>query len=219
MIAADHQINAVERRVGTKTLDAGTARLITVTQTYDADVEDVWDACTNPDRIPRWLMPISGELHVGGRYQLEGNAGGTVESCDPPHGFSATWEFGGDVSWIEVGLTEADDGRARLRIEHVAHVDDERWAEFGPSAVGIGWDMMLLGLATHIGSGGAAVSTDESAAWTMSDDGQRFMRDSADRWTAAAIGAGDESVAAREAADRTYDLYTGATPAPETDTT
>ena len=31
-----------------------------------------------PERIPRWFLPVSGDLRLGGRYQLEGNAGGEV---------------------------------------------------------------------------------------------------------------------------------------------
>lgn len=212
MIDVDHQISAVERQVGTRTLEAGEARLITVTQTYDADIEDVWDACTNPERIPRWLMPISGDLRIGGHYQLEGNAGGTVQTCDPPNGFTATWEFGGDTSWIDVQLSPAGERRTRLRLEHVAHVDDTRWAEFGPSAVGIGWDMMLLGLAGHVGSEQSVATPDEAAAWMMTDEARRFMGDSADRWAAASIAAGDEPDVARRAADRTFAVYTGAAP-------
>src|SRR6266513_248978 len=102
MIDVTQQIYAVRRRVGTRVLEAGEARVVTISQAYRADLEDVWDACTNPERIPRWFLPVSGELKLGGRYQLEGNAGGTVERCEPPHGFAATWEYGGEVSWIEV---------------------------------------------------------------------------------------------------------------------
>jgi uncharacterized protein YndB with AHSA1/START domain len=105
MIDVTGQINAVRRRVGTRVLEAGEARTVTISQTYRAAIEDVWDACTNAERIPRWFLPVSGELKLGGRYQLEGNAGGTIERCDPPHSFSATWEYGGEVSWIEVRLT------------------------------------------------------------------------------------------------------------------
>src|SRR3954451_23605261 len=104
MIDVIHEINAVRRKVGSRTLEAGEARTVTITRTYAADLEDVWDACTNPERIPRWFLPISGELREGGRYQLEGNAGGIIQSCDAPHGFSATWEMGVDVSWIELRL-------------------------------------------------------------------------------------------------------------------
>ena len=105
MIDVVHQINAVQRRVGARTLAAGEARTVVVSQTYDAAVEDVWDACTSAERIPRWFLPVSGELKLGGRYQLEGNAGGTIERCDPPKSFFVTWEFGGQVSWVEVRLT------------------------------------------------------------------------------------------------------------------
>lgn len=95
MIDVTQQISAVRRQVGTRVLEAGEARTVTVSQTYNAAIDDVWDACTNPERIPRWFLPITGELRVGGRYQLEGNAGGTIESCDPPTSLGATWEFGG----------------------------------------------------------------------------------------------------------------------------
>lgn len=44
-------------------------------------IEDLWDEVTNPDRIPHWFMPVSGDLEPGGRHQLEGNAGGVIEIC------------------------------------------------------------------------------------------------------------------------------------------
>ena len=97
---------------------------------------DVWDACTNVERIPRWFLPITGDLVQGGRYQLEGNASGTIQTCTPPTGFSATWEYGGDVSWIEVRLSPESSERTRFELEHIAHVGDDIWAQFGPSAVG-----------------------------------------------------------------------------------
>ena len=83
MIDVIHQINAVQRRVGARTLAAGEARIVVVSQTYDAAVEDVWDACTSAERIPRWFLPVSGDLKLGGRYQLEGNAGGTDRALRP----------------------------------------------------------------------------------------------------------------------------------------
>ena len=154
MIDVTQQINAVRRRVGTRVLDAGEARTVTISQTYAAAIEDVWDACTSAERIPRWFLPVSGELKLGGRYQLEGNAGGTIEGCDPPKSFFATWEYGGEVSWIEVRFGAEATDRTRLEIEHIAHVSDERWAEFGPGAVGIGWDSAILGLSLHLSGGG-----------------------------------------------------------------
>lgn len=208
MIEATHQINAVRRHVGDRVLEAGQARVVTIAQAYRASIDDVWDACTNPERIPRWFVPVTGDLRVDGRYQIEGNAGGTVLRCDPPRSFAATWEYGGDVSWIEVHLSEEPDGRTRVELEHIAHVDDERWAQFGPGAVGVGWDMTLLGLATHLADG-RTLDPQESAAWVESDQGRQFMALSSQRWGQASIGAGTDAADAEAAAERTTAFYTG----------
>jgi uncharacterized protein YndB with AHSA1/START domain len=207
MIDATHQINAVRRQVGSRTLEAGEGRTLTISQAYDAPIDDVWDACTNADRIPRWLMPVTGDLRLGGHYQLVGNAGGTVTSCDPPNAFAATWEYGEEISWIEVRLTRESAERTRLEIEHIADVGNEKWAEFGPGAMGVGWDMMVLGLALHLSSG-AANDPEESMAWAMSEDGAKFMMQSNDVWRDANIDAGADRAAAEEAAARTIAAYT-----------
>ncbi|HEY7881436.1 MAG TPA: polyketide cyclase, partial [Streptosporangiaceae bacterium] len=155
-------------------------------------------------------LPVSGELKLGGRYQLEGNAGGTIEGCDPPKSFFATWEYGGEVSWIEVRFAAEAADRTRLEIEHIAHVSDERWAEFGPAAVGIGWDSAILGLSLHL-SGGPAMSPAEGMAWAGSDEGKRFMTLSGERWCQAHIASGGDEAEARAMAGRTIAAYT-ATP-------
>ena len=137
MIDVTQQINSVGRTVGARVLEAGQVRTVTISRTYGAAIEEVWDACTNAERIPRWFLPVSSDLRLGGHYQLQGNAGGTIERCDPPKNFFATWESGGQVTWIEVRLTAEAAGETRLEIEHIARVGDERWAEFGPAAVRI----------------------------------------------------------------------------------
>ena len=209
MIDVVEQINSVERRVGSRTFDAGEARTVMIARTYDAALADVWDACTNPERIPRWFLPVSGDLRIGGRYQLEGNAGGAIASCEPPRSFAATWEFGGNVSWIELRLAEVAGGRTRFELEHIAPGDDEHWAQFGPGAVGVGWDLALIGLGLHLSSG-AAVDRDAAAAWSASEEGQQFTSLSSRRWCEAAIEAGGDPAGARSAAERTTRFYAGA---------
>jgi uncharacterized protein YndB with AHSA1/START domain len=124
MIDVTHQISAVRRMVGSRTLDAGEARVVTISQAYDTDADDLWDACTDIERIPRWFLPIRGDLTVGGHYQLEGNAHGTILTCDPPRAFSATWEYGDAVSWIEVRIADEGTGRSRFELNHICHIDD-----------------------------------------------------------------------------------------------
>jgi uncharacterized protein YndB with AHSA1/START domain len=209
MIDVTHEINAVQRQVGTRMLEAGEARTVTITRSYEAPIHDVWDAITDPERIPRWFLPVSGELRVGGRYELEGNASGTIESCDPPHSFTATWEFGGEVSWIELRLVEENENRTRFALEHIAHVDDERWAQFGPGAVGIGWDLALRGLTLHLASG-EGIDPGEAMAWTASEEGKWFIAHSSQAWGSASVAAGTDQAAAQTAADRTTAFYTPA---------
>jgi len=199
------QIDTVERRLGTRTLEGGEARVATIEQTYDTTVDDLWDALTNPERIPRWFLPVSGDLRTGGHYQLEGNANGTIQTCEPPHVFTATWEFGGEVSWIEVRVEPVPEG-ARLALEHTAHVNDEWWDQYGPGATGVGWDLALLGLATHLAAPDAE-KPDES--WITQGPGRAFATASSDRWAEASIAAGTPEDQARAAAGRTTAFYTG----------
>ena len=67
MIEVVEQINAVRRRAGTRVLEAGEARTVIISPVYAAPAADVWDACTNPARIPRWFVPVSGDLRAGGQ--------------------------------------------------------------------------------------------------------------------------------------------------------
>ena len=151
---------------------------------------------------------MSGELREGGRYQLEGNAGGTVERCDAPESFGVTWEYGGMVSWLVVTLTEAGEGTV-LELVHESPVDPEMWALFGPGAVGLGWDLGLLGLAMYVESG-EAVDPAFAASFNFSPDGQKLIRAAADGWRDAAVADGEDPEVAATAADGSYAAYTTA---------
>jgi uncharacterized protein YndB with AHSA1/START domain len=201
------QINSATRRVGTRRVQDGEARTATITRTYDASVEDVWDACTNPERIPRWFLPITGELREGGQYQLQGNASGRIERCDPPRSFTATWEYAGNVSWIELRLSEVADGGTRFELEHISP-EGQIWTEFGPGAVGVGWDLALLGLTMHLGTG-AGPDPQTAIAFPASEAGRRFIEQSSQGWREAAIAAGADPADATAAAERAFAFFTG----------
>jgi uncharacterized protein YndB with AHSA1/START domain len=200
------QVGAITREVRSGERDGRPTRTVVAGRSYATTVEDLWDALTNAERIPRWFLPVSGELRLGGRYQLEGNAGGEITACEPPRHLAVTWEFGGDVSWVDVTLTPDGAGSTRLELEHTAHPGDH-WEQFGPGAVGIGWDLTLLGLDQHLLSG-MAQDPAESAAWAASPDGVAFMRLSSDGWCDADIAGGTAPAIARPAAERTIAAYT-----------
>jgi uncharacterized protein YndB with AHSA1/START domain len=208
MIDEKQQITDVRRTLGTRLLEGGEARVATISQAYDTDLDDLWDAVTNAERIPRWFLPVSGDLTEGGRYRLEGNAEGTITACDQPRRFAATWEYGGNVSWIEVRLSSDGDGRSRLELEHVAHDDPEFWQQFGPTATGIGWDGAFLGLASHLADPEHALAPEDAPAWGQTEAGKLVMRMSADAWIEAYIATGADPETARGMADRGYAAYT-----------
>src|SRR5688500_7820285 len=111
------QVGAVVREVRDGERDGAPTRTVVATRSYPTTVADLWDAITSAERIPRWFLPVSGDLRLGGRYQLEGNAGGEITACEPPAHLGLTWEFGGDVTWVEVRLAQTGDS-AELVLEH-----------------------------------------------------------------------------------------------------
>jgi uncharacterized protein YndB with AHSA1/START domain len=201
-------IGAVSREIQSREYHGRPARVLVATCAYDDSIDGVWDAITNPERIPRWFLPISGELRLGGRYQLQGNAGGEITACAPPRTLDLTWEFGGQVSWVNVRLNELSDGGTRLRLEHIAHVPDEMWNQFGPGAVGVGWDLTMLGLRRHLETG-AGIDPKQAADWPTTEQGKDFIISSSNEWCRASVAAGTPEAAAHQAAGRTTAFYTG----------
>lgn len=199
-------LESVERTVTLAEREGKPAGAITVSRCYATTVEDLWDAVTNGDRIARWFLPVRGELELGGSYQLEGNAGGVIMACELPSHFALTWEFGGDVSWVEVSVSDGGAGSARLTLTHTAHLS-EHWHEYGPSATGVGWEMGLLGLALHVEH--PTESMPDEAEFAASPEGMAFIAASSDGWAQAAVAAGTESAVAHAAARRTTAFYTG----------
>ena len=198
---------AVERSVSSPERDGQPARAVTLSRNYPTTVADLWDAVTGPERIPRWFLPIDGNLEPGGRYQLEGNAGGLIEVCEKPSRFALTWEFAGDVSWVEALLSDEGNGRARLTLTHTALLSPH-WNEYGPGATGVGWELGFLGLALHLAQPDAPKP--DEAAFVASPEGKAIISGSSEAWAQAAIAAGADPEAASAAARRVTAFYTGA---------
>lgn len=200
-------VGAVTRSVTALERDGRPVRDVTLERSYNTTTEDLWDAVTNPERLPRWFLPVSGDLKLGGRYQFEGNAGGTITACEPPSFVAVTWEFGGGMSWVAVRLAPEGDSVSRLTLTHTCPVDDH-WENYGPGGVGTGWDLGLVGLAAHL-STGADLSGFDEEAFATSPEGRAFIAGANDGWRRAAVEAGDDPGKAEAAARRTTAFYTG----------
>ena len=216
MVDIASQLGAVDRGIRTTDVDGVTSYVQTLGQTYPSPIDDVWDALTTAARIERWFVPVTGDLKLGGRYQLVGNAGGEVLACEPPADGAATlrlsWSMDpSSATYVTVRLAAEGDDSTRFELEHVAAAEvlpPGMWEQFGPSGTGIGWDSILLGLSLHLPH--PDVFPIDPAAWVATDEGKLFMRGSADAWSAAQVADGADPAAAKTAADATYGLYTGA---------
>ena len=129
------EIGAITREVVKQQTDSGEIVAVTLQRHYPADVADVWEAITDPDRVRRWLVPLSGDLREGGNYQLEGHAGGDILSCEPPRHLLVT--FGGESSIVDVVLS-GDQDQTLLQLTHSVPIE---LAGSGAGAlyVGPGW--------------------------------------------------------------------------------
>lgn len=197
------QIHAVVRGVASTRAE----HTVTLEQTFSTTIEDLWDACTNPQRLHRWFEHIEGELVEGGRYRLTGSGTtGTIEQCDRPRALRITWEFGHDTSKIQLNLAPAGEGTT-LSLRHTVS-DNEHWKAYGPAATGIGWDGAFLTLSLFL-AGDDRSQPEEMAKLTATDEGKEFIDQAAQSWQDAHIASGTDSATARAMAGRTSAFYRG----------
>ena len=197
----------VTREVRSGSRDGAPTKIAIARRTYPTDQADLWDALTNAERIPRWFLPVSGDLSVGGRYQLEGNAGGTIERCEEPESFAVTWEYGQMLSWLEVTLTPAADGtdpragpRGARRARHVGAVRSGRGRRrLGPRPDRTGPPPRERSAGRQGGGRSVPHHARGRRVHTPGGDGLGRRRRSRD---------GDEPGPAHEAAERTVAFYT-----------
>jgi uncharacterized protein YndB with AHSA1/START domain len=105
-------------------IGAGEARVAVFTRIFDAAIEDVWEACTDPVRLSRWYAPVEGDLRLGGEF-IQGDFGpGKVVRCEAPRLLTVALG-GGDPSpdEIELRLSEDADGLTLLTFEHATTID------------------------------------------------------------------------------------------------
>ncbi|MDI3287014.1 SRPBCC family protein [Polyangium sp. 15x6] len=200
------ELIAVHRETGPRTMPGGEGRTVKLRRSYDAEIEDVWDAITNPDRIRRWFLPVEGDLRLGGRYKLKGNAGGKILRCEPPRLLEVTWSMDPkdeENSKVEVRLSVGEDAQTILDLEHAAIVPPGMWSEYGPGAVGVGWDLTLLGLAMELRS----IFLEDKDAWSLTPEARQFIIGSSVDWGAANQAAGASAEDAKKCVENTTKFY------------
>ncbi|AOS64952.1 SRPBCC domain-containing protein [Actinoalloteichus hymeniacidonis] len=203
------ELAAVRRTMGTGSVPAGEAYTVELRRRYDAPIGDVWDAITSPERLQRWLKPVTGDLRLGGDFELDGGEHGEVLRCEPPRLLKVSWLYGPEAddwpgtSEVEVRLAEGPDGDTEFELIHAAVIGEPSFPIYGPGAGGVGWDLALLSLARLLADG----STLDHDNFEKSPEGREFSRGSAAAWGQAHLAWGGEPEQVAAAVEATTKFY------------
>ncbi|GMA32886.1 SRPBCC domain-containing protein [Litorihabitans aurantiacus] len=188
------ELAAVGRAMGSAHLPAGDAYTMELRRVYRAELDDVWSALTDVERLARWMGPVTGDLRAGGSFEVAGAEHGDILRCEPPHLLRVSWMFGPEAdAWpgtseVEIRLAVDGPGRTWLELVHAASVVEPMFPTYGPGAGGVGWDLHLRGLAILLHHGESPDHSDFRA----SELGRAYVRGSAAAWGEAHLAAGGD---------------------------
>lgn len=126
---------------------------------YDAGIDDVWSAITDPARLAGWHAKVDGDLRLGGQYRVfveadDWEGTGRVEACEPPRRLKVTsreseesWRKGqGAPPFDEVTeVTLTADGDQTILVAEIRGLPLEPLPFFGA-----GWQIHAENLATYL---------------------------------------------------------------------
>ena len=152
-------LGLTERAVTT----TGGRRIVRMARAFPTDVDDVWEACTDPQRLPRWLGVAEGDRREGGVVTMrmsdepKDTATLTIVRCDAPRRLIVRWNWPEEPeSIVELNLTPTPAGDTLLTLQHAA------LTETLSVAYGAGWEDFLLRLGWLL-DGDEPTGTDTSA--------------------------------------------------------
>ena len=133
-----------------------TTGAVRVEDVYDTDVEDLWDACTRPERLARWIAQLGdGDLAEGSAVEATFTSTWSgivrIETCERPHHLLVTLDGGEEGQTQVEAWLSAEGERSRLVVE-------ERGLPLTSlHFYGAGWQAHLEDLARSLGG--------EPSAW------------------------------------------------------
>jgi uncharacterized protein YndB with AHSA1/START domain len=126
---------------------AGEGGVALFDRAYATSPEDLWQACTDPERLARWFAPVTGDLCPGGRFTIRFDDADTprcrVVTCEAPRLVVWEWPVGEVASLVTVEVRADGDG-SRLVLRH------ERLTGAQVAGYAAGWDTYLRSLEAHL---------------------------------------------------------------------
>ncbi|HET7130430.1 MAG TPA: SRPBCC family protein [Gaiellaceae bacterium] len=147
------------------------AGVVRIEEPYDTDIDDLWSAITDPDRLARWHARVEGDLRPNGEFRMYLEADdiestGRIEACDSPRSLLVTtretddsYRKGQGVPSFDktIGATLTADGDQTVLVVEVRGLPLDRIAFFAA-----GWQIHAENLAAYIAGRGPG---DVEARW------------------------------------------------------
>lgn len=103
---------------------------------FHTDIDDVWSALTDPQRLGRWLGEVEGDLRLGGEFRARFFASGwegtgRVQACEPPQRFLVVTSEAGAPSEHAIEATLSADGDQTILVIEERGMPLDQLAAYG----------------------------------------------------------------------------------------
>jgi uncharacterized protein YndB with AHSA1/START domain len=137
------------RILGTLRSADGTG-IVRMEDRFDTDIDDLWSALTEPDRLARWYGQVTGDLRLGGECRLlvhgsgwEGT--GRIQRCEPPRRLVVTSRELDQQFDVFLDATLSADGDQTILVLEARGMPLEKLPFYG-----VGWQTHVEDLAAHV---------------------------------------------------------------------
>lgn len=150
--------------------------VVRVEDVFDTDIDDLWSAITEPQRLGQWVAKVEGDLRLGGQFRASFTSGwdgpGRVDVCDPPRHLLVTMSQDDDDQTVISAELAPEGDKTRIVLEERGLPLDEA------AAHGAGWQAHIEDLGAHLAGRPAADWYTRWAALTPAyfDKQQRLLR-------------------------------------------
>lgn len=151
-------------------------------------LDEVWGALVKPEKLARWLIPVTGSLSKGGAFALGDVARGKVTVCEPKRRLALTWHQGAAQNGLDITFAMVGKGKAKqnvITLKITAKIGDlppASWEAYGPAVLGIGWEWIMRGFAAYLADPNAAPLSVTDFA--KSSEGKVFVTTAFAAWRA-----------------------------------
>jgi len=123
--------------------------IVRLRASYETDVENLWSAITDPQRVAKWYGTVSGDFNVGGEFTAAVFASGwdghvRIDVCVPHRRLEVTMWEREEAQHVVAAELVADANHAILSLEVRGLPLDLVWA------YGAGWQVHLEDLGRHL---------------------------------------------------------------------